>query len=162
MVSGFSVHIYPILGALRTYGLLKDTKIVCTLDFIDLLYNGTSRQEIANIPFIAPRFEVEKTTAINAFRDRYKKRFGSMPGYVEAYAYDTGALMVASYQQKGKIDTTTIRSILPYNGITGALHVDDDGDLDNKLGVAVATADGVQWLMDPKTLHASTTKQALK
>src|SRR5262249_46064103 len=59
MVGAFSVQIHPFLAALRSYGLLKKDNVICTLDFIDLLHNGTPKTELTGIPFIAPSCEVE-------------------------------------------------------------------------------------------------------
>lgn len=147
MIGGFSGHIYSLLGALRSYGLLNKSKVLCTLDFIDLLYNGTSKNELIGIPFIAPQFEISGSSPeAKEWRQRYQKRTSRAPSYIEAYAYDTGRIIVAAYKRYGDVSTSSIRSVMPFRGVTGEIYLDSDGDLKAKLAVAEVKPDGnVTW-----------------
>lgn len=147
MIGGFSVHIYPLLGALRSYSLLNKSKVLCTLDFIDLLYNGTPKKELIGVPFIAPQFEVSGSSPeVKEWKQRYQKRTNKVPSYIEAYAYDTGRLIVMAYKRNGDASISSIRSVMPFRGVTGEINLDLDGDLKAKLAVAEVKPDGnVTW-----------------
>lgn len=137
MIGAFSVQIYPMLSALRSYGLVKKDNIICTLDFIDLLHNGTPRSELTGIPFIAPLYEVDaQGVGANQWAKRYEQRYGKQPSYVAAYGYETGRLIVAAYKKSGKVDAASLRAVLPMRGVCGEMSIDRDGDLDSKLWVA--------------------------
>jgi ABC-type branched-subunit amino acid transport system substrate-binding protein len=143
MIGALSVQIYPLLAALRNYGLVKKDNVICTLDFIDLLHNGTPKSELVGIPFIAPPCEVDASHLMdNDWKKHYEQRFGHTPSYVAAYGYETARLMVAAYKKTGKLDTQAIRSILPVHGICGDIDLDKDGDLNTKLFVAELDGDG--------------------
>jgi ABC-type branched-subunit amino acid transport system substrate-binding protein len=137
MIGAFSVQIYPMLSALRSYGLVKKDNLICTLDFIDLLHNGTPRSELVGIPFISPSCEVGADGELERrWAKRYQQKYGKYPTYVAAYAYETGRLVVAAYKKSGKVDSASIRSALPVHGMCGDINLDRDGDLDSKLWVA--------------------------
>jgi len=143
IVAGFAVHIYPLLGALRTYRLLNDKNVVCTMDFIDLMHNGTSKSELTNVPFIAPWYEVfGANNSNNSWAKRYKERYRAEPSYVSAYAYEAGRIVVSAYKKFGKLDTASIRGVLPVKGMCGEIAIDQDGDLKAPLSVAELMPDG--------------------
>jgi branched-chain amino acid transport system substrate-binding protein len=144
-IAGFSVHIYPILGALRQYGLIKDGNVLSTMDFIDLLHNNTAKAELTDLPFITPAFElssIQSKPAVSDWSRRYEKAYKKSPSYVEAYAYDTGRILVAAYKKSGRSDVKSIRDVLPFHGISGDIALDQDGDLSIKLHVAKVSKDG--------------------
>ncbi len=145
MIAGFSVHIYPILGALKEYGLIKNGNVLCTLDFIDLLHNATPKAELVGIPFITPAFELTSSQASKNVSDwvqRYERTYKKNPAYVESYAYDTGRILVAAYKKTGRLDAHSIRAVLPFHGFSGDISLDEDGDLTTKLYVAEMGRDG--------------------
>jgi len=72
------------------------------------------------------------------FRDQYKQ----IPNYVPAYAYDTGGLIVQAYQKASNVSKAAIIAQMPYNGITGKITVDPDGDLNTRLEIVKVNADG--------------------
>jgi len=135
-VSGFSFHIYPILGALRTFDLIKEGSVLCNMDFVDLLHNDTPRSELSEVAFITPIIEMPK--AINAFEEwklLYQKMYNRTPTYVEAYAYETARTIVAAYKKDKNLNKDNIRSILPRQGIIGEINLDADGDLVSTLTI---------------------------
>ena len=139
----YSVHVYPIIGALRSYGLLKSGNVLSTLDFIDLIHNKTPRSELVGIPFIAPAYEItSQNQERNDWTKRFEQNYKKDPSFVEAYAYDTGRIIAAAYKKFGKIDMQFIRGVLPFKGICGQINIDQDGDLNTKLEVAEVMPDG--------------------
>ncbi|MFQ6113617.1 MAG: ABC transporter substrate-binding protein [bacterium] len=148
-VSGFAFHIYPILGALRTYGMIQDGSVLCTLDLVDLLHNDTPRSELEGVAFIAPLYEIPGAIeGLKEWRQRFKTKFGKQPSYVEAYAYDTGRVIVAAYKKSGVVDADTIRSVLPFEGIVGEINLDQDGDLMATLAIAEISGEGTVTRVD--------------
>jgi ABC-type branched-subunit amino acid transport system substrate-binding protein len=143
IISGYSVHLYPLIAALRNYGLIHDGNVITTLDLIDLLHNKGSRQELAGIAFTTPDYEIPGAVKdAPSWAKRYEQQFGKEPSYVEAYAYDTGRIMVSAFKKSGKVDNTSLRAVLPFFGVCGKITVDQDGDLSSKLHIAQITADG--------------------
>jgi ABC-type branched-subunit amino acid transport system substrate-binding protein len=144
MVAGFSVHIYPIIGALRNYDLVKDGNVISTMDFVDMFYNKTPLSDLKNVAFITPGYELSTNAdpIVKAWKERFQKRFRRQPGYVEAYAYDTGCILVEAKKRSGSISDRTIRAILPYHGVSGDINIDKDGDLNSHLSVAEIKSSG--------------------
>ncbi len=144
IVSGYSVHVYPILEALRNYGLIKKDNVISTLDFIDLIHNGTPRSELVGVAFTCPPYEISGAgQQKNAWAEKFKQRFKKDPSYVEAYAYDTGRIIVSAYKKYGKVDEDSIRKTLPFQGVCGEINIDKDGDLNTKLRVAHLDKNGL-------------------
>jgi ABC-type branched-subunit amino acid transport system substrate-binding protein len=123
--------------------MVKDGSVISTLDFVDLLHNNTPKDELTGVAFIAPEFEIPNAVP-GAFqwRKKYKEQFGKDATYVEAYAYDTGRIIVAAKKKGGTVTEETIRSVLPFKGITGNIQLDQDGDLISTLTIAKISADG--------------------
>ena len=142
LVSGFSFNVYPIMKAMRTYGI-DPSKVMVTLDFIDLLYNGTPIDELKGFYYASSEFDIPGKNAMAPdFRDRFKAKYGKVPSYVEAYAYDTAAVIVTAQAKHGKVTTETVYKVLPYNGITGTINLDKDGDIIGTVTVAQVTKGG--------------------
>ncbi len=143
-VCGYSVHLHPLLRDLRSAGLTKtDGSVMAVMDFVDLLYDKTPKAELQGIAFACPLFEVKGAVAgSEAWRARYQKRYGKIPTYVAAYAYDTAGILGKTYSQSKKVDTASIRKTLPYDGITGKINVDKDGDIIATITIAKISPDG--------------------
>lgn len=145
----YSVHLYPLISALRTYGLIRDANVITTLDLIDLLHNRTNSGELTGIAFVAPDFEIPGVVKESkAWAERYKQKFQQEPSYVESYAYDTGKILTRTYKRFGKVDDTSIRSTLPFRGVSGEITIDKDGDLNSKLHVAEVMSNGAIQQID--------------
>jgi branched-chain amino acid transport system substrate-binding protein len=142
IVSGFSFNVYPILKAMRTYGI-DPNNVMVTLDFIDLLYNDTPIDELKGFYYASSEFDIPgKNSMAPAFRDRFKAKYGKVPSYVEAYAYDTASIIVAAQAKHGKVTTETIYKVLPFEGMTGTVNLDKDGDIIGTVTLAQITNEG--------------------
>jgi branched-chain amino acid transport system substrate-binding protein len=140
---GYSFHLKPLLRDLRTNGMVHDGSVMTVMDLVDMLYDNTPKEEISNLAFACPLFEVKGAIAeADDFRARYQKRFGRRPGYVETYGYDTGQLVVKAFKESNKVDTASIRAAMPFKGITGEVKVDQDGDIVATITIARIAADG--------------------
>lgn len=142
ILSGYSFQIYGLMRALAAYGV-PPSKIVVTMDFVDLIYGDTPREELAGYYFTTPAFEIPgKSEQANAFRERYAARFGATPSYVEAFAYDTAAMVVTAYKNSGMVNPETIMALSPFTGVTGTVTFDEFGDVSGSTTVAQFGADG--------------------
>lgn len=143
LVNGFAVHVLPIIQALRAQKLVADGNVLCVMDFIDLLYNNTPMKELAGATYIAPPFEIPGVIASKGeWQKRYNAKFGKIPNYVPAFAYDTGRLFVLSYSKTNGVSKDNIKAQLPYSGIAGNITVDGEGDFSSALGFVKVNAQG--------------------
>ncbi len=142
-VSGFSLHVSPIVRALQAESMVSDGNVLCIMDFNELLGDQDANKTFAGVAYIAPPFEFpENRPQRDEWSARFKARFGKTPNFVPAYAYDTGRLIVLAQAKSGKVNKQTIREQLPYSGISGSITVDDSGDLATPLGVVQVLEDG--------------------
>ena len=142
IVSGFSFNCYPIMKAMRTYGI-DPAKVMVTLDFIDLLYNNTPMDDLKGFYYASSEFDIPgKNAMAPAFRERFEAKYGRTPSYVEAYAYDTASIIVAAQAKHGEVTTETVYKVLPFEGMTGTVNLDEDGDIIGTVTLAQITADG--------------------
>jgi ABC-type branched-subunit amino acid transport system substrate-binding protein len=142
-INSFAVHILPMVQALRSLDMVADGNVLCVMDFLDLLYNNTPKNEIAGVVSIAPSFEIPgEAPGRGAWSARYKERFKVTPNYVPAFAYDTGRLFVQAYAKQKSVSKAALKSQLPYAGVAGTIQVDDDGDYNSPLGYVKVTRNG--------------------
>ena len=143
-VIGYSFHLKPLLRDLRGNGLIRKGSVMAVMDFVDMLYDKTPKEELADIVFACPIFEVKDAiSGANDWRQRYATRFGRQATYVEAYAYDTASLVVKALSQTGGVTSQNIRAALPLDGITGTVNLDKDGDIIATITIAELDAGGL-------------------
>jgi branched-chain amino acid transport system substrate-binding protein len=142
-VSGFSLHVLPILRALRAEGLIGDGNVLCIMDFNELLGGSVPAAEFNGVAYTAPAYSFpENRQAREAWAERYRARFGKVPNFVPAFAYDTGRLLALAKSKGGSVSRDAIRAQLPYTGVAGEIAVDQAGDLSTPLGVLKVRQDG--------------------
>lgn len=79
-----------------------------------------------------------------AFREKFKNKYGYSPGPVAAYSYD-GINIIIEAIKKSNFDSTTLKQTFPsleYNGITGSVRFDENGNRLNSGGLIVV-ANGI-------------------
>lgn len=129
-VCGYSFLLLPLIQDLRTAGLVKRGRIVSVMDFVDLVYTDTPTEELLDVAFVCPLFDVpEKVAKAADWRVRYKARFNMNPTYVPAYAYDNAALIVKAYAKSKSIGTEALVDVGSFDGINGAIELDSDHDV---------------------------------
>lgn len=142
-VCGYSFHLRPLVRDLRTTGLVKDGSVMSVLDFVDMLYDNTPKEELEGVVFASPLIEIkDRVPAAKAWRETYKKKFGESPTYVAAYAYDSGRVLAKAQKESGKTDKASILKALPYEGVTGTIRLDEGGDIIATVTLARVTSDG--------------------
>ena len=150
IVNGFSFHLYPIIKALRTLDLIDNGSVLAGMDYVDLLHNETPRNELKGVAFTTPVFELPDSAPAQAgaWIEKYQARFNQQPSFVGAYGYDVGRIIAAALKDAGEVTVESIRAQLPYDGVSGKIALDDDGDLTSTLGVGLIAEDGsVETLM---------------
>lgn len=142
-VVGYSFQLLPLLRDLRANGLVKDGRVMGVMDVVDFLYDNTPKSEFEGLVFACPLFDIPGATPKAAeWRQRYQQRFGRNPSYVPAYAYDNAWAIVKAYKDSGKVTVDTIRSSMPFQGITGQIQLDADGDIIATVALAELGPDG--------------------
>ncbi len=142
-ICGYSTHLRPLLRDLRATGVTKEGTIMAAMDFVDFLYDNTSKDELKGVVFACPLFEVNGAVkGADEWRADYNRRFGKLPSYVAAYAYDTAGILGKSYSKFGKVDIDSLRKSMPYDGVTGNINVDKDGDIVATITLAKVATDG--------------------
>jgi len=142
-VCGYSFQILPLIRDLRANGLVKDGRVMGVMDVVDFLYDDTPAAELDGLVFACPLFDIPGATQKAAeWRQRYQQRFNRNPSYVPAYAYDNAWAMVRAYKNSGKVNVETIRAALPFQGITGEIKLDTDGDIIATVALAELGPDG--------------------
>jgi len=142
-VCGYSFQILPLIRDLRANGLVKDGRVMGVMDVVDFLYDGTPVSELEGLVFACPLFDIPGATAKAAeWRQRYQQRFNRNPSYVPAYAYDNAWALVKAYKDSGKVTVDSIRGSLPFQGVTGEIKLDADGDIIATVALAELGPDG--------------------
>lgn len=142
-VIGYSFHLQPLIRDLRTRGLVTEGRVMAALDYIDFLYQGLPKEELRGVVFACPSFEIPgKIPGAAEWQARYVKRFNKKPTYVEAYGYDAAGVLVKAIKEKNSITTETIRAVLPYDGVTGRVELNENRDLLGTVTLARVAANG--------------------
>lgn len=144
VISGYSFHVYPIIKHLKESGLAGQARIICTLDYIDLLHSERSaNQELNDIAFTSPECEIPgKNPNYAKWIETFVSKYGKTPSYVDAYAYDTASMVVLASKKSGTISIESIKAITPYQGITGSITLDKTNDLSSTLTIGYRDKEG--------------------
>ncbi|MCM2374651.1 ABC transporter substrate-binding protein [Aporhodopirellula aestuarii] len=149
LVAGFSLHVAPILDALRSESMLEDGNVLCIMDFNELLTTKESFERYEGIAYIAPPFgfpqHVDKRSE---WSDKFKNRFGVTPNFIPAFAYDTGRMIVQAYADSNTVTPASLESVTPFDGVAGEITLDEYGDLSTPLGVLKVNAEGSVDIID--------------
>ena len=57
LITGFSFNVYPIMKQMQRYGI-DPNQVMITLDFIDLLYNETPKEELEGYCYATSYFDL--------------------------------------------------------------------------------------------------------
>jgi ABC-type branched-subunit amino acid transport system substrate-binding protein len=143
LVSGFSLHVAPILDALRSESLISDGNVLCIMDFNELLTDKESYQRYQDVAYIAPPFSFpDNAERRQAWSTDFEKKFGIAPNFLPAFAYDTGRMIVISHSKSMVVSPETITKLTPFPGVAGEITVDASGDLSTPLGILKVKANG--------------------
>jgi ABC-type branched-subunit amino acid transport system substrate-binding protein len=142
-ICGYSFHLRPLISDLRTNGLIKDGKVMGVMDVVDFLHDNTSKAELNGLVFTCPLFDIPGAAPKAAeWRKRFQDKFGHSPSYVPAYAYDNAWAIVKAYKQAGAVTVDSVRAAMPFQGITGDINLDHDGDIVATVAIAQVDGDG--------------------
>jgi len=143
IIDCLSFQMLPLIQSLREIGLAGDGGILCSMDFIFLLYGPTIPNAIQSVVAVSPPFEIPgRVAGADVWRTRYLAQGGKEPNFIQAYAYDTAGVLLQTFHQKGNLKPDSIRSVFPYVGVTGELDLDEHRDLVVDLGFITIDAKG--------------------
>ncbi len=137
-ICGFSFHVQPFIRDLRAADMVKKGKVVSVMDFVDLLYGGTQVEELKDIVFVCPLFDIPgKVDGGPEWRARYEQLYKLKPTYVPAYAYDNATMIVKAYAESaGVVSTETLKKTVPFSGVNGTINLDADRDIMSTITLA--------------------------
>ena len=137
-ICGYSFHVQPFIRDLRSADLVKKGKVVSVMDFVDLLYGGTPVEELKDVVFVCPLFDIPgKVEGGPDWRARYELLYKIKPTYVPAYAYDNATMIVKAYAESaGVVNTETLKKTVPFQGVNGTINLDTDRDIMSTITLA--------------------------
>jgi branched-chain amino acid transport system substrate-binding protein len=152
-ICGYSFHVQPFIRDLRSADMVKKGKVVSVMDFVDLLYGGTSVEELKDVVFVCPLFDIPgKVEGGPDWRARYEHLYKVKPTYVPAYAYDNATLIVKAYSEySGVVSTETLKKAVPFSGVNGTINFDSDRDIISTITLATLNDLGnIEEIVIPK------------
>jgi branched-chain amino acid transport system substrate-binding protein len=143
-ICGYSFHVQPFIRDLRSADLVKKGKVVSVMDFVDLLYGGTQVEELKDVVFVCPLFDIPgKVEGGPEWRARYEQLYKMKPTYVPAYAYDNATMIVKAYAESaGVVNTETLKKTVPFSGVNGTINLDADRDIMSTITLATLDDSG--------------------
>lgn len=141
VLNGFQGDLVRLVRALRSRRLITDGNTIATYDMLDAA-RVLGPAETEGIRVVAPEFETLRAGGgMAGWRDRFKGRFGKEPLYTHAFAYDMiNAIARASDSVPRPASRDNWRRALmqvDFQGITGRVRFDADGDLLTPLRIGV-------------------------
>ena len=137
LISGYAFQLQMAVAALGELDCLPKNRVMTSIDLADYVDAGESLARFEGIVFSCPNVSFpDAGPEIDAWRKRFKGLYGKTPGYMEAFAYDTGMLLVKTYSKKGNVSVEGIAGETPMKGLTGEVVFDADGDSVSALSLA--------------------------
>ena len=134
--------------ALQPFGLIRPGQTVGSLDLLDAS-KLLSANEVEGVLVAAPGYLVAPSTEAVAWTTRFEKRFGWIPTYTAAYAYDMGTTLLlaaaevnASSASNWQAEFLSALRRSSFEGITGRIAFNEDQSLKTAL-VLSTFRDGV-------------------
>ena len=141
ILSGFQGNLAAMIKLAKSYNMVHDGNVIGTYDTLDAATILT-KEELEGIRLVAPRYNLdEQGDSLNAWKEKFKKKFNREPLYTDAYSYDM-VRVIADAAARVKRPSTSqdwIDTIAKTNmdGVTGKLAFDKDGDLEISLIIGV-------------------------
>lgn len=131
IINGFKNNMINMVRDLRKYDMVSDNNIIGSFDLLDAAVE-LKPEELENITISVPHFLTNKSPEkYEEWRNTFVRKYGREPEYTDAYAYDSGHLLV-EIAKKAKSQNFDIREALlsiSFEGVTGHVQLDNNGDL---------------------------------
>lgn len=102
----------------------------------------TAAGEAANGVYVAvPKFDLTEDAKVADFKRRYKEKFGSEPPFNAALTYDSTFLVADAIRRGGSEQISSeaiknsLRGVQNFQGVTGALTIQPNGDVKSEISV---------------------------
>ncbi len=141
ILSGWATQLVGQIRAFRPFSLIKPGNTLACLDMLEAA-RVLGPDEVEGIVVAAPRYLTQPNEERQqAWRKRFKARYGKEPTYHSAFAYDmvlminaAGLQLTLPAKPEQWIDKIRATKV---DGVTGALHLDDDGSLETIMEPAI-------------------------
>ena len=129
IINGFPHQLISLIRSLRQMNLLSPGNTFASMDILDAA-GALSPEELNGVVTAAPQFMVSETAEYNAWKTRYKKRFGESPSYHAAFGYDQAYIIYdAARRQRPSVSLRDAILRTDRKGMTGQLRFDSSGSL---------------------------------
>jgi len=93
------------------------------------------------VPLLEGEWYVTAADPSSDFTLKFKERFNSLPQPGSAYAYDVIRMLITSFEEGGNNENVakTLSGMKNFPGVTGALSVDEEGNIDSRAVVKKIT-----------------------
>jgi len=135
--------LYPnIFKELKQQDLLNKVTIVGGWGFI--APNKTPVEYLEGVIVAAPEYVFKKNAKSQSFADAYQTKYGDIPNFDAAFAYDA-VMIVASGMRKSGYNPAKLAEVLSsmgtFEGVMGTVSISKEGDLSVPMGLGI-TRDG--------------------
>lgn len=142
LVSLYSYQMSPLIDALKQEAVIRNHNTLFIPDFIDLIHEGVAATKLSGILFSCPVFELsEAKEYAREWKVNWTKKHKKVPGYIEAYGYDTGRIIARAFKD-GKISSESLIAQFPFKGVSGEIILDSNRDMISTLTLAEVMEDG--------------------
>lgn len=138
LINGFIPNIVGMIRSLRPLGAIGDGTTIAALDMLDAA-DALQPSESEGIIVAGPEFLVKPNAAQKNWAERFKSRYGRMPSYHAAYAYDAGLVLLHAASSRPSDSKQWLEKILSVSevGVTGQIKFGPDKSLLTKLYPAI-------------------------
>lgn len=89
--------------------------------------------------FVSPFFAASDSAVVQKFRTAYRNRYSEDPDFLAAQGFDAATLVIAALKRQASVGgdfSQALRSIQAYEGLTGSIWVDPQGEIGRRFVVA--------------------------
>ena len=131
--------------------LRKKIELIGPASWDDPMQLEQSRSVLENIVFVSPFFAKSRRPIISEFIATYKSRYKQTPTFLAAQGFDAATMLFAAIRRQAddQIDLgDAFRGISVYDGLTGTVTVENEGELARTFSVVRFGRDGVVDLIE--------------
>jgi len=126
LINGFTVNLIPLVRHFRESVLFDGQNALFTFDLLDAA-GELSDELLEGLRLVIPSYELQRQE--QEWNTRFEQRFGRVPRYTDAYAYDMTFAIYHAAKAKDNGDLFGSLLSVEFDGITGKFLFDPSGDL---------------------------------
>ena len=128
-INGMDMHIPNIIKELTVNGLNRRGNLVFTFDLMDAV-PLTAPELLEGLVANIPASELEYSTERKEWNARFEEKYGTVPNYTNAYAYDLGLILYEAAKKCSSDKDLSVKEALlatDIPGLTGQLQFSPEG-----------------------------------